>query len=155
MSTLAKSILVAIVILAVAGMADSAYALKQHYSPPLESACDFNATVSCTAVNQSSDSVLLGMPVAGIGLGGYVLIGALGAAALFLPAHRRLLLAVLLAASLGGLAFSVRLTYIELFTLNAVCPLCVLSQTLIAVITLLGAVGLWRSRPGGKPVSVE
>ncbi len=154
MLKLAKAVLIAIIFLAIAGMADSSYALKQHYSPPLESACDFNATVSCTAVNQSSESVLLGVPVAAIGLGGYVLIGSLAVAALFLTVRRKLLLTLLLVVALGGLGFSARLTYVELFTLNAVCPLCVLSQTLITAITLLSLVGVLKARrPGGSPRS--
>ncbi|MHB8181957.1 MAG: vitamin K epoxide reductase family protein [Acidithiobacillus ferrivorans] len=62
--------------LAFLGVADSSYALYQHYAPPETSSCDVNETISCTAINQSDYSVLLGMPVAGLGMAGYALISA-------------------------------------------------------------------------------
>ena len=77
-----KTILIIIIVLALAGVVDSAYALKQHYAPPDVSGCDFNATISCTAVNQSEYSAVAGVPVAGIGIAGYLLIALLAATSL-------------------------------------------------------------------------
>jgi uncharacterized membrane protein len=41
------------------------------------------------------------------------------------------------------------LTYVEIFILKAVCPLCVISLTLVTIITILAALGeLHRRRAG-------
>ena len=137
-----KVILIIVIVLALVGMLDSAYALKQHYAPADTSQCDFNATVSCTAVNQSEYSAVMGVPVAGIGFAGYLLLGLLAATCLSGMVLSRQALVLLPVVSLAALAVSLSLTYIELFVLKAVCPLCVLSQSLILVITLLSGSAL-------------
>jgi len=133
-----KVVLAIIIVLSVLGIVDAGYALNQHYAPPASSSCDFNETVSCTAVNQSEYSVLLGLPVAGLGIAGYALIVALSTAAIFVGFRwRRIFGWLLLALAAGALLFSLWLTWVEIFILKAVCPLCVISLTLIATITLL------------------
>ena len=141
-----KIILTIITVLALAGLADAGYALNQHYAPPLDSSCDINATVSCTAVNQSDYSVLLGIPVAAIGMAGYVLIGAAALTALLKNAWRRWLMPAIAAAGVIALAFSLWLTYVELFVIKAVCPLCVTSLALVTAITVTASTGLIRMR---------
>lgn len=141
-----RLVLIAIILLALAGAADSGYALQQHYAPPDVSSCDFNATVSCTAVNQSEYSVVLGIPVAGIGIAGYLLMALLAGIGLVWRQKNILMFSLLAVVSLGGFLAAVCLTYIELYVLEAVCPLCVISQTLIAVIMVLSWVGALRSR---------
>ncbi|MFA5810283.1 MAG: vitamin K epoxide reductase family protein [Thermoleophilia bacterium] len=126
-----KVSLIAIIILSLAGIADSGYALKQHYAPPDISSCDVNETISCTAVNQSSYSEVFGLPVAGIGIAGYVTMGLLAGAALSRKSSASVILKLLAAMALAALAVSLYLTFIELFVLHAVCPLCVLSLLLI------------------------
>ncbi|MHB1326322.1 MAG: vitamin K epoxide reductase family protein [Thermoleophilia bacterium] len=137
-----KIILIIIIALALAGIADSAYALKQHYAPPDSSGCDFNATVSCTAVNQSEYSAVMGVPVAAIGIAGYLLLALLAATAMTGKAFSRQAMLLLPLISLAALTVALFLTYIELFLLKAVCPLCVLSQFLILVITILSGSAL-------------
>lgn len=132
-----KVILIAIIFMALAGIADSGYALKQHYAPPDVSSCDVNETISCTAVNQSSYSEAFGLPVAGIGIAGYVTIGLLAGAALYRKSTASVILKLLVALALAALAVSLYLTYIELFVLHAVCPLCMLSLLLIISTTAL------------------
>ncbi len=72
-----KKLLAVIVFLAIIGVADAGYAFLQHYTPANASACDVNETISCTAINQSEYSVLFGMPVAALGIAGYMLMAAL------------------------------------------------------------------------------
>ena len=141
-----KTILIIIIVLALAGVVDSAYALKQHYAPPDVSGCDFNATISCTAVNQSEYSAVAGVPVAGIGIAGYLLIALLAATSLSATKQSRKAVLALPAVSLAALAIALCLTYIELFVLKAVCPLCVVSQSLILVITILSGSALVLAR---------
>ncbi|MBI5870520.1 MAG: vitamin K epoxide reductase family protein [Actinobacteria bacterium] len=140
-----RYILIAIVLLAIAGAVDSGYALKQHYAPPDVSACDYNETVSCTAVNQSEYSEVSGIPVAAIGIAGYLIIGILAVIALAKPQSSRPVFILLALASLGGFLVALTLTYIELFVLEAVCPLCVVSQALIFTILLLASAGAIRN----------
>ncbi len=141
-----KAILTTILVLTLAGIADSAYALYEHYLPPDVSACDVNETVSCTAVNQSSYSVVAGIPVAAFGMAGYALLAFLAGAILINRGPSRFWRRLLLLASLAALAVSLALTYVELFVLGAVCPLCVTSLALVVAITLLAFIFVARSR---------
>ena len=92
-----------LVLLAVAGIAVSAMALREHYRTDT-SPCSINEKWDCGIVNHSSYAVIEGIPVALIGILGYLIILWLGLA--------RQKLAVLIA-SFAGLAFSLYLTHIE------------------------------------------
>ena len=78
-------------------------------------------------MNHSRFAVVGGVPVAAIGIFGYTLLGVL---ALF-RSNR-----LLLAGSLLGLAFALHLTYIEARLLQVWCLYCVISQGIIALLTL-------------------
>mgnify|MGYP001793422641 FL=1 len=132
-----RVILITIIVLSLAGIFDAGYALSQHYAPADTSSCDFNETVSCTAVNQSQYSEIAGIPVAGIGMTGYLLLSLLAAAGLSRFAWGKLAPRLLLATSLSALGVSIWLTYVEIVILKAICPLCVLSLVLITMITIL------------------
>jgi uncharacterized membrane protein len=125
-----------IALLAVAGIVASTLALRIHYSmdaPP----CDINAHWDCGIVNHSRYSVIYGIPVAAIGMAGYAVIA-------ILALLRRTRLTLL--ASLAGLAFALYLTSIEARILQIWCLYCVISQTIIALITLLSIAAAFRSR---------
>jgi uncharacterized membrane protein len=114
-------------LLALAGVVVSALALHVHYSNAIE-ACSINAVWDCGVVNHSPFAEILHIPVAIIGIAGYLVIGGL--------AFKRLRFLVFLCA-LVGMGFALRLTFIEEFALGAWCVYCVISQTVIALITLL------------------
>jgi len=125
-----------IALLAVAGIVISTLALQIHYStdtPP----CDINAHWDCGIVNHSRYSVFHGVPVAAIGIAGYVLITLLA----LLRRYR-----LLLTASIAGCAFALYLTSIEARILQVWCLDCVISQTIIGIITLLSIVAVFRAR---------
>jgi vitamin-K-epoxide reductase (warfarin-sensitive) len=125
-----------IALLAIAGIIAATLALRIHYSmdaPP----CDINAHWDCGIVNHSRYSVIHGVPVAAIGIAGYAAIAIL---ALF----RRY--GLLLVASLAGLAFALYLSNIEARVLQVWCLYCVISQTIIALITLVSIIAAIRSR---------
>jgi uncharacterized membrane protein len=91
---------------------------------------------------QTSDyAKLAGIPVAVLGLIGYVLI----LASLFVPGENGAFAGAVIA--LSGFAFSAYLTYRELFTIDAICQWCVAS----AIITLVIA-GLATVRALGAPL---
>lgn len=121
--------------LAVAGIAVSSVSLHHHYGTSQTSYCDFAANFNCDIVNRSTYSTVLGVPDALIGILGYA---ALLALATFYRARTQTP-AILLGASLVGLAFALYLTYIEKFVLATWCILCLSSLTLISLITVFSA----------------
>lgn len=116
-----------IVLLALAGAVVSGLALRVHYSTGVEP-CDINARWDCGIVNHSSFAVIDHVPVAAIGIVGYLAIAGL--------AFARLRYLLFLAA-LIGLGFALRLTFIEEYALLVWCLYCVISQVIIGLITLL------------------
>ncbi|GAC1436718.1 MAG: hypothetical protein NVS1B11_20950 [Terriglobales bacterium] len=116
-----------LIVLAILGMLVSSLALREHYRTD-SSPCDINDKWDCGIVNQSPFATLHGIPVAAIGIAGYLLIAILA----FRRAYR-----LVLAASLAALAFSLYLTNIEAHVLRVWCVYCVSSLAVISLITLL------------------
>lgn len=131
----------AIAVLALLGALDSTYLLLAKVGVIGSLACQVSR--GCDLVNTSSYSVLLGLPVSAIGLGGYLVLLALALLGLqprWLDDRRPdALLAIL---SGVGLAFAAYLTYAELFIIRAICQWCVVSQACILTIFVLAALGL-------------
>ena len=121
-----------IAVLALGGVAVSALALRVHYSTDVEP-CSINEKWDCGIVNHSSYAVFLHVPVAAIGIAGYLLLGVLALA------RRRILL---VGAALIGLGFALHLSEIEHNVLQVWCLYCVISQGIILLITLLSAAWL-------------
>ena len=113
-----------IVGLAAMGVLVALLALREHYRTDT-SPCSINERWDCGVVNQSPYATIAGVPVAAIGMAGYLLIG------LFAIRRR---FALLLAAAASGLAFSLYLTYIEARVLHVWCIYCVGSLALIVFI---------------------
>ena len=113
-----------IAVLALAGAVVSFLALQVHYSTTT-SPCSINEKWDCGIVNHSSYAVIQGIPVALIGILGYLLILWLGLA--------RQKMFVLLA-SAAGIAFSLYLTHIERDVLGVWCLYCVISLGIIVLI---------------------
>lgn len=95
---------------------------------------------SCQTVQASPYAVLLGVPVAGWGVAWYAAVFA-GALAWLQPAleDARWLRIGLEVAAASGLAFSLWLTWIELFELRAICQWCLVSAVLVTGIAGLVA----------------
>lgn len=125
-----------IAILALAGVIVSAISLQRHYAKSATQFCDFSQRFSCDIVNRSEYSKLMGIPVAGIGIAGYAAIFVLST---FWKSRPETPIR-LLTAALVGLAFALRLTYIEAYTLETWCILCLISQLLIFLISVLAVV---------------
>lgn len=122
--------------LAVAGIVVSSLAWQVHYSNKVEP-CDINAHWDCGIVNHSRYSMIRQVPVAAIGVAGYLLIALL---ALFRKRQWTVIFALI------GLGFALYLSHIEASVLEVWCLYCVISQGIIALITILAAVELLRSR---------
>jgi uncharacterized membrane protein len=116
-----------IALLAIAGIIVSGLALHVHYSTGTQP-CNINEKWDCGIVNHSPYAEIRGVPVAAIGIAGYLLIGIIA-----LLRRRGLLLLV----ALTGMAFALYLTTIEAKILGVWCLYCVISQVVITLIALL------------------
>ena len=116
------------VVVAILGLALASYLVYVHYSgtPP---AC--TAGNACLKVQTSVYSKLAGVPVALIGLIGYVGIFL----SLLVPDRDEVRLATLVMTVIG-VGFSGYLTYRELFTLKTICEECATSAVLMALLFL-------------------
>jgi uncharacterized membrane protein len=143
--TFTRRVLLSIALLASGGVLVSSVSLYHHYGSSATSYCDIGENFNCDIVNRSTYSTIAGVPVAAIGIMGYL-------ATLMLATVYRSkagVPAVLAVASLAGLAFALYLTYIEGFVLAAWCVLCLSSLALIFSIAVLSSTlwlqGSWRA----------
>jgi vitamin-K-epoxide reductase (warfarin-sensitive) len=116
-----------IALLAIAGIIVSVMALRVHNSTET-APCSINEKWDCGIVNHSPYAEIRGIPVAAIGIAGYLSIGILA------WLRRR---GLLLAAASIGMAFALYLTNIEARVLGVWCLYCVISQGIVALVTLL------------------
>jgi vitamin-K-epoxide reductase (warfarin-sensitive) len=116
-----------LVILAVLGIIVSALALREHYRTDA-SPCSINERWDCGIVNHSPFAMLGPVPVATIGIAGYLLLGALA----FKKLYPWMLPFVTVA-----FAFAIHLADIEKFVLGVWCIYCVISLGIISLMTLL------------------
>jgi uncharacterized membrane protein len=128
-----RAIRITMIVLAAIGLCIAAYLTYVHYAG-IKPAC--TAGESCTKVQTSPYSRLAGVPVALMGLIGYVAI--LGS--LLAPEGERSRFATL-ALTLAGFGFSAYLTYRELFSIHAICEWCVSSAVILTVLVCLAT---WR-----------
>jgi uncharacterized membrane protein len=119
------------IVLAAVGLGVAAYLTYIHYAG-INPAC--TAGQSCVKVQTSQWSKVGGVPVALLGLIGYV--GILGT--LLLPDREETRIATL-GLTLVGVGFSAYLTYRELFSIHAICEWCV-SSAVILTLLLIGAI---------------
>jgi vitamin-K-epoxide reductase (warfarin-sensitive) len=133
MSSTARRLFLIIAILALAGIAVSSVSLDHHYRKSQTSYCDFGQSFNCDIVNRSEYSTVAGVPVALIGILGYL---ALLAFATFYR-EKAETPGILVLASLGGLGFALYLTYVEKFILATWCILCLSSLAVIFTISVL------------------
>ena len=110
--------------LTLAGVAIAGYLTYIHYAG-IDPAC---STGGCEKVQSSQYSELVGIPVALLGLIGYVSIGI----ALVVPGEAGRAAAAFLA--LIGFGYSAYLTYLELFEIDAICQWCVASAVVMTAL---------------------
>ena len=123
-----------LLVLALAGAVVSGLALRVHYQTGTQP-CDINEHWDCGVVNHSSFAMIGRVPVAAIGIAGYLLLGLLA----FKRQRYLLLLAVF-----AAFCFALRLTFIEEYALMVWCLYCVISQAIIALM-LLASLGWFTS----------
>ena len=117
-----------LLVLALIGITASSLALREKYRPYGESPCDINERWDCGIVNHSPYAELHGVPVAIIGIAGYLALGILSL---------RRAYKLILAGAAAGLAFSLYLAHIENHVLGVWCVYCAISLGTISLMTLL------------------
>ncbi len=134
-----------LVLLAIVGIVSSALALREHYRTDT-SPCSINERWDCGIVNHSPYALIGGaigslfsdptlhptligsIPVAAIGIVGYLLVGVLA----FRKSYR-----LMLVCALAGLGFSLYLSWIEKSVLGVWCIYCVISLGVISLLAVL------------------
>jgi uncharacterized membrane protein len=140
-----------LIALTVLGLGVATYLTYIHYAG-IKPLCGRNGG-GCEIVQTSSYSKLAGVPVALIGLLGY--IGILGS--LLVPQSENTRLATT-AFTVVGFGFSAYLTYRELYSIHHICEYCVSSAV---IVTILMCLSIWRflrgeEEPGGtQPAGVQ
>ncbi len=129
-----RALRITMIVLTVLGVGLASYLTYIHYAG-IKPLCGTNGG-GCEIVQTSQYSKLAGVPVALIGLLGYVAI--LGS--LLLPESETSRLATV-AFTVVGCGFSLYLTYRELFSIHHICEYCVSSAGLITVLMCLS---VWR-----------
>jgi uncharacterized membrane protein len=114
--------------LALAGLGVATYLTIVHYAGG-SPVCAISH--GCETVQHSRYAKLAGVPVAVIGLAGYIAVLAL--LALDHPATRL----ATAGATMVGFGFSAYLTYLELFKIHAICQWCVGSAVIMTLLLLL------------------
>lgn len=136
----ARRLRVVLIVLTVIGVGLASYLTYIHYAG-IKPLCGRNGG-TCEKVQTSQYSKLAGVPVALMGLIGYIAI--LGT--LLAPEDERTRFATV-AIALGGFGFSAYLTYREIFTLKEICEWCVSSAILLTVLLCLSAWRFLREEP--------
>lgn len=124
-------------LICLAGIAVAGYLTYVHYED-ISPVC---TTGGCEKVQASEYSELAGIPVALLGLIGYVGI------ALSLLLRGDLGHAATAALAFVGFGFSVYLTYLELFVIDAICQWCVVSAVLMSALLVVTVLRLLRPGP--------
>lgn len=128
------------IVLAIVGLGVASYLTYVHFAG-IKPAC--TAGESCTKVQTSVYSKLAGVPVALMGLIGYIAI--LGS--LLAPENETSRFATL-AFTVAGFGFSAYLTYRELFSIHAICEWCASSAVIMTILMLLAVWRFLRGEPG-------
>jgi vitamin-K-epoxide reductase (warfarin-sensitive) len=127
------------------GLFASVYGLMNHYAPTGGGACNVSATFNCDIVNRGEFSEFLGLPVAGIGIVGYLVMTVV--ALMNRKEPEKTLSYGLVGLAAGGLAFSLYLTYIEAYVLATWCLICLASLSSIVGLLLTSVMQLQSAPP--------
>jgi uncharacterized membrane protein len=114
--------------LCVLGVIASSLALREHYREYGDSPCSINEHWDCGVVNHSPYAMIGPIPVAAVGILGYIFMAILA----FRRSYR-----LLIVPTFAGLAFSLYLANIEAHILGVWCVYCVISLGIISLMSLL------------------
>lgn len=114
--------------LSIIGIGLVLYLLYQYYSPPHDSLCYINSTINCDASTKGELANTLGIPTGFYGLIGYIII---------LIASLKEWKRVIFGVATFGMLFCLRITFLELFVIKSICPICIACQIIMFIIFIL------------------
>ncbi len=123
--------------LSLAAVAIASYLTVTHYTDPAALACPDTGIVNCTLVTTSSWSVVVGVPLAVLGVVWAVVMTALTTPWAWRSAARWVA-GARLAVSGAGAAMVLYLVYVELFRIGAICLWCTAMH--VTAVCLLGVI---------------
>lgn len=134
-----RKLVLAIGAVALVGVGIATYLVYVHYAG-IQPFC-VSGGGGCEKVQTSDYAKLAGIPVAVLGLAGYLAI----LASLFVRGDMGRFAGAAIA--LSGFGFSLYLTYREIFTIKAICQWCVASAVLMTLLAILTTVRLLTAQP--------
>ncbi|MCI4357496.1 MAG: vitamin K epoxide reductase family protein [Thermoplasmata archaeon] len=140
----AESLHAIILLASIVGVGLSVFAYAESVDPALQHDCSVNAFFSCAKVDQSGQTTTLGIPDWAIGTGGFLFLLAID-----IPLYaswRPVLLQTLTAASAVGVGVSAYLAYIELFRIQALCPVCLSAYLANGLVFASALMLIWKGR---------
>lgn len=144
-----------ILVLSLVGLAVSGYLTYVHYNRA-EGVCPIGG--GCSDVWDSEYAAILGIPVALIGFLGYIALFGMSYLRLYYPdlGIAENFPTYMLLISIIGAAFSIYLTLIEIFVIQAICDWCFTAFLVMMTILGLLAYGILKGRdekPAAEPVA--
>jgi uncharacterized membrane protein len=136
-------LVIAILVIAILGLLDASYLTYEHYAGLKGLLCvgGHGGSSSCQTVQSSSWSKVAGIPVAVLGLIGYVVL--LGS----LLIRGELGRAIGFGTALIGFGFSAYLTYREAYSIHAYCEWCLASAGFMTLLMILTGIRFLRADP--------
>lgn len=128
----------AVGLVALLGVGVASYLVYVHYAG-IEPFCVSSG--GCEKVQSSRYADFVGVPVALLGLFGYITI----IGSLFVPGETGR--GITAALALVGFGFSLYLTYLELFRIEAICQWCVVSAILMTILMVLAMIRFLSAPP--------
>ncbi|MCJ7569738.1 MAG: vitamin K epoxide reductase family protein [Anaerolineales bacterium] len=129
------------VVLVLTGAVDSAYLAFLKFTGTLAACSDLG---DCEAVNNSKYAEIGGVPLALLGLLGYLTILIFLVLEKRFPSWKEGLHLGVFGFTLAGTIYSVYLTYIEIAVLHAICPFCVVSAVVMLLLFVISIIRLRR-----------
>lgn len=137
-----KSLWNLLIIFSFVGIFLAVYLLLQYYKPVASGVCNLNSRFNCNAITKTELGYILGVPIAAIGLVGYLFI-------LFFGIIKNKALSVFMSAF--GFFFCLRITILEVFFVDVMCPVCIMCQINMAILLIISLVlGLQKKRSEEK-----
>ncbi|MCJ7569061.1 MAG: vitamin K epoxide reductase family protein [Anaerolineales bacterium] len=129
------------VLLVLTGAVDSAYLAFLKFTGTVAACSNIG---DCEAVNNSKYAEIGGIPLALLGLLGYLAILAFLVLETRFPSWKEGLHLSIFGFTLAGTIYSAYLTYIEIAVLHAICPYCVVSAVVMLLLFVISIMRLRR-----------
>jgi uncharacterized membrane protein len=106
----------------------------------------------CELVANSPYAEIVGIPIAFLGLGAYIVITGLLLLENYGDFWKQNSPLIIFGMTLVGLLYSAFLTYLEIAVIRAICPYCVVSAIIMTLLFIIAIIRLFRHEPEPKSI---